>query len=88
MEIILRNTKSKNLEIFTLLDLYEMNKAFKKFYSINRPLEAITFAVNESISSQQLIKLKNNCNKINISSLYIFSNNRNTILSGKSLKID
>ena len=51
-------------------------------------MEAKIFAVNESISSHQLSKLKNHFDKINISSLYIYSNNRDTILSGKSLKID
>ena len=52
------------------------------------PLEAKIFAVNELISSHQLSKLKNHFEKINICSLYIYSNNRDTILSGKSLKID
>ena len=35
-----------------------------------------------------LSKLKNHFDKINISSLSIYSNSRDTILSGKSLKID
>jgi len=36
----------------------------------------------------ELSKLKNHLDKINICSLCIYSNNRHTILSGKSLKID
>jgi len=36
----------------------------------------------------QLSKLKNHFDKFNICSLCIYSNNRDTILSGKSLKID
>ena len=43
--------------------------------------------VNESINSHQLSKLKNHFDKININSLRIYSNNRDTVLSGKSLKI-
>ena len=51
-------------------------------------LEAKVFAVNESISSHKLSKLKNHFDKINISSLCIYSNNRYTVLAGNSLRID
>ena len=88
MEIVLINTKSKNSEIFSLLDLDNIYETFKRLSSIKGPLEAKIFSVNESISSYQLSKLKNHFEKINICSLCIYSNNRNTILSGKSLKID
>ncbi len=88
MEIVLSNSKSKYLEIYSLLDLDNIYETYKQFSSIKGPLEAKIFAVNESISSHQLLKLKNYFNKINIRSLFIYSNNRDTILSGKSLKID
>ena len=88
MEIVLKNTKSKFLEIFSSIDLNNIHETFKKFSSIKGPLEATIFAVNESISSDQLSKLKNHFDKINICSLCIYSNDRHTILSGKSLKID
>ena len=88
MEIVLKNTNSKYLEILSLLDLDNFHETFKRFSSIKEPLEAEIFAINESISSQQLSKLKNHFDKINISSLNIYSNDRDTILSGKSLKID
>ena len=88
MEIVLKNSKSKYLEIFSLLDLDILHETFKRFSSIKEPLEAQIFAVNESISSNQLLKLKNHFDKINICSLCIYSNNRDTIISGKSLKID
>ncbi len=88
MEIVLRNTKSKYLEIFSLIDLDNINETFKKFPSVEGPLEAKIFIVNKSISSHQLSKLKNHFDKINVRSLCIYSNNRDTILTGKSLKID
>jgi len=88
MEIVLKNTKSKYLEIFSLCDLDNIYETFKRFSYIKEPLEAKIFAVNESINSHQLSKLKNHFDKINIFSLCIYSNNRETILSGKSLKID
>ena len=88
MEIVLENTKSKYLEIFSLLNLDNIHEIFKKFSSIKGPLEAKIFTFNEAISSHQLLKLKNNFEKINVRSIYIYSNNRDTVLSGKSLKID
>jgi len=88
MEIVLINTKSKNSEIFSLLNLDNIHETLKRFSSINEPLEVKIFAVNESISSHQLSKLKNHFEKINSCSLHIYSNNRYTVLSGKSLKID
>ena len=87
MEIILKNSKSKYLEIFSLLDLDNIHETFKGLSSIKEPLEAKIFAVNESINSYQLSKLKNHFEKINIRSICIYSNNRVTILSG-SLRID
>ena len=88
MKIVLINTKSKYLEIFSLLDLDNISETFKIFSSIKGPLKAKIFAINESISSHQLLKLKNHFDKINTRSLCIHSNNRETIISGKSLKID
>ena len=88
MEIVLTKTKSKNSEIFSLLDVDNIHETLKRFSSRKEPLEVKIFAVNESISSHQLLKLKNHFDKINICSFCIYSNNRETILSGKSLKID
>ncbi len=88
MEIVLKNSKSKYLEVFSLLDLDNIHETFKRFSSIKEPLEAKIFTFNESVSSNQLSKLKNHFDKVNIRSLCLYSSNRDTILSGKSLKID
>ncbi len=88
MEIVLNNKKSKYFKIFSLEDLDNIHETFKKFPSMKGPLDAKVFAINESISSHQLSKLKNHFDKINICSLFIYSNNRDTILTGKSLRID
>ena len=88
MEIILSNPKSKYSEIISLRDLDNVEENLLRFSSIKGALEAKIFVINESISSDQLLKIKNNFDKINICSLCIYSNNRNTILSGKSLKIN
>ena len=88
MEIVLTNIKSKNSEIFSLKNFDSIHETFKKFPLIKGPLEAKIFAINETLNSCQLSKLKNHFDKINICSLQIYSNNRDTVLSGKSLKID
>ena len=88
MEIILRDLKSKYLKIISLNELNNVNENLKKISSRKGSLEAKIFVINESISSNQLSTIKNNFHKINICSLSIYSNNRNTILSGKSLKIN
>ena len=64
MEIVLKNTKSKYLEIISSLDLDNIHETFERFSSIKEPLEAKIFAVNESISSHQLLKLKNHLTKL------------------------
>ena len=88
MEIVLRNSKSEHLEIFSLIDFDNIHETFKSFSSTKEPIEAKIFVVNESITSHQLAKLKTNFDKINICSLSIYSNNRDTVVSGKFLKID
>jgi len=87
MKNVFKNTRSKYLETCSSLDLNNIHETLKKFSSINEPLEAKIFAINESISSHQLSKLKNQFDKINICSIHIYSNKRDTVLSGKSLKI-
>ena len=88
MEIVLNNPKENYLEIFSLEDLDNTHETFKEFSSVKGPLEAKIFSINESVSSHQLSKLKIHFDKINICSLCIYSNVRNTVLTGKALSID
>ena len=69
-------------------DLDNIHETFRKFFSIKGPVEAKILSINESISIHQLSKLKNHLNNLNVISLYIYSNDRNTILAGKSLRIN
>lgn len=88
MKIVINKINNKYLETISFENLDNINETLKKFSSIKGPLEAKIFAINESISSHQLSKFKKNFDKINICSLCIYSNNRDTIIAGKSLKID
>ena len=88
MKILITCTHNQNIETTSFDNLDNIDEILNKFSLIKGPLEAKIFAINESISSHQLSKIKKNFNKIAISSLCIYSNSRDTILSGKSLKID
>ena len=88
MKIVLNTIKKKYLGTISLEDVENIHSTFKKFSLYKEPLEANIFAINESISSHELSRFRTNFDKINIHSLSIYSNNRDTILAGKSLKID
>ena len=88
MKIVLNNTKRNYFEIFSLEDLDNIQETLRKFFSIKGPIEAKILSINESISIHQLSKLKNHLHNLNVFSLYIYSNDRNTILAGKSLRIN
>ena len=88
MKIFITTTDNEYLETISIKNLDDIYEIFKQFSSMKVPLEAKIFAINESISSHQLSKFKNNFDDLNIHSLSICSNNRDTILAGKSLKID
>ena len=88
MKIILNSNNNKYLKTISLKSLDNIDETLKKYSFIKGPFKAKIFAINESISSYQLSKLKTHFDKINISSLRIYSNNRDTVLSGKFLKID
>jgi len=88
MKLVINSISNENVEAIVFENQENFNEIYKKFSSIKEPLEAKIFAINESISSHKLLRYKNNLDKINIFSLHIFSNDRNTILAGKSLKIN
>ena len=88
MEIVLRSPKNKYSEIISFKELDDFDKNLKKISFIKGAAEVKIFAINESINCDQLAKIKNKFNNINIRSLCIYSNNRNTVLTGKSLKIN
>ena len=88
MEIVLNNANSKYFEVISLKDLDNIHEAFNKVDPIKGPFEAKIFVINELINSHQILKFKGYFNKYNICSCCIYSNNRHTILAGKSLKID
>ena len=88
MEIIINGLDSEYIETLSFENLDNLHETFKKFSSIKGPLRAKILVIDVSISSHELSKIKKILKNINIFSICIYSNNRNTILAGKSLKID
>ena len=87
MEIIIKNIDNEYIKTITA-EAEHIEKIFEKFSSLKEPLEANIFAINEIINSYQLTTIKVKLEKLNINSLHIYSNKRETILTGKSLKIE
>ena len=88
MKIVINSTSNRDLETLSFESINKLNENFKKLLSLKGPLEVKIYAINELITSYQLSKIKNNFDKIKIYSFCIYSNHRDTIISGKSLKIN
>ena len=88
MKILIKKVNEKYVEIISLKELESFQKNLEIFSSVKSGLEINIFAIDEIISSHQLKNLKINLEKIDFCSLNIFSNKRETVLTGKSLKIN
>tara|TARA_A100001388_G_scaffold212659_1_gene163073 strand:- start:55 stop:717 length:663 start_codon:yes stop_codon:yes gene_type:complete len=88
MKIYITTKNNKYLETISTEYLENLDETLNKFSGIKEPLEAKIFAINESISSHNLSKIKNHFDKLHIQPISIYSNSRDTILAGKSLKIE
>ncbi len=88
MKLILKNSSNK----FTKSISFKKFELYRNFISelsaIKIPVEAHLITANEKVNSCELAKLKLNLKKININLSNIYSNNRETVISGKSLKIN
>ena len=88
MKIVINSISNSDLETLSFESIDNLHENFKKLLSFKGLLEVKIYAINELITSYQLSKIKNNFDKINIYSFRIYSNLRDTIIAGNSLKID
>ena len=88
MKIFIRRLDNEYLETISFENFDILDETFEKLSSIKGPLEAKIFALNESISSHKLKEIKSNMDDVSVNALHIYSNSRDTILAGKSLKIN
>ena len=88
MKIVINSISNSDLETLSFESIDNLHENFEKLLSFKGLLEVKIYAINELITSYQLSKIKNNFDKINIYSFRIYSNLRDTIIAGNSLKID
>ena len=88
MKLILRNS-AKDLIKSISFNEFELFQNFISELSVfKNPAEATLITANEGITCLELAKFKLNLKKLNINFSDIYSTNRETVLSGKSLKIN
>ncbi len=88
MQLILRNIANEFIKSLSFKN-FELYQNFSdKLITVEAPVAANLITENEKINSHELAKLKLILEKQNIIFANIYSNNRETVLSGKSLKIN
>ena len=88
MKLILRNSDKDCIKSIYLDRFEHYQKVISELNSSKNWNEAHLITTNERITSCELAKLKLNLEKLNIIFSDIYSNNRETVLSGKSLRIN
>ena len=87
MKLIFKNTTNECLRSLSFKK-FEINQYFvKEFSALKSTVTANLITANEEINSHDLSKLKNDLEKLNIKFIQIYSNSRETVVSGKFLKI-
>ena len=88
MKLIVRNMDNEFVKSISFKKNELYKDFFKELIDIENPGKANLITENENINSYELAKLKHILQVHNIKFLNIYSNKRETVLSGKSLKIN
>ena len=88
MKLILRSPTNDFIKSISFKKVEFQSNFLSELNNIKSPSKAQLITSNERITSCELAKLKLNLKKYNINLSEIYSNNRETILSGKFLKIN
>ena len=88
MQLILRSIANESIKSFSFKKFELYQNFCDKLIAIESPAAANLITENEKINSYELAKLKLILEKHFIKLSNIYSNNRETVLSGKSLKIN
>ena len=88
MKLILRGIANKFIKSFSFKNFEIDQNFFDNLITKEAPAAANLITENEKINSYELAKLKLILEKYSIKLSNIYSNNRETVLSGKSLKIN
>ncbi len=88
MQLVLRSINNKHIKSFSFKKFELYQNFCDQLIAIKAPAAANLITENEKINSYELAKLKLTLEKYNIKFSNIYSNSRETVLSGKSLKIN
>ena len=88
MKLILKNSTKGFIKSISFNKTELNQNLISELSAIKKPAEANLITANERITCFELTKLRLNLKKLNINFSNIYSTNRETVLSGKSLKIN
>ena len=88
MKLIFRDIFDEHIKSISFKYFEDHQNIMEELRTIQKPATATLVTTNEKINSHKLVKLKLTLEKLNIKFIQIYSNNRETVLSGKSLKIN
>ena len=88
MKILFKNKNSEYLKTIFANKVETIEKMISESTSLQDAYEVCIFAINETINSFELANFKLFIEKLNIKSIKIYSSQRKTILTGRSLKIN
>ncbi len=88
MKLIIRNDSNEFIKAISCYEIESILKTIKEINLLNNPANATLFVRNEKIKCIELKKLKLSLEKLNINFINIYSNNRETVIAGNSLKIN
>ena len=71
MKIVINSRSNRDLETLSFGSIQNLHENFKKLMSLKGSLEVKIFAINELITSHQLLKIKNNFDKIKIGRAHV-----------------
>ena len=87
MKLILKNTANEFIKSISFKKFDQYKNFVEELNTVENLSVANLITSNEKINSSDLSNFKLTLEKLNIKFLHIYSNNRETVLSGKSLKI-
>ena len=88
MKLILRNKSNEFIKSISFKTFELSQKFFDELNKSKSQIEADLITANEKINSGELAKLKIILEELNINFSHLYSSSRETVLSGKSLKIN
>ena len=88
MKLIIKDIDNKCIKSISFKDFEHYPNIIKNLRTLKKPGKAFLIASDEKINSHEFLQLRIALKSLDINFIHIFSTNRETVLSGKSLKIN